>query len=464
MTKGNGQPLATDGEAFKYLSIEELRALSPDELKAWYEQIPADRAERYSASYRQALLDAGAIGSDELEYQIALHLLDQYKTRHFVPTGTRWSLPAARVVEAAFNNVPLAAPEDARLVAGDGAQKKAPALPLILGGAAVVIALFLMLRGRGGPAKAAFAGTVTPTATETPVKSPTPTPIAIENIDDLAGASEKGGVSFPVKLTVLESQQTQPMVYVVQRRKIALADWRYTDNPGVATFISGLTVRPIIGIPYSTENAAEFASMSDGTTFEIVTNTGALLRFDYVTTLQVQNTDTSIFNQTGPGIVLILIGQTGADGSPTLYRTAVTASYDASQELRPGSNVISAKAMEPVGPVVLPTVTLTPTPIRVTTMNLISAGIGPDFLLVRFRLINVRSEPVTVTGDDIWVAFGYAPRPDEPRVPSEGMMPVTILPDQAADFSVYFKYDGSEPYATIGIGADSEWVLAMNLK
>lgn len=461
-----------EAQGLQYHAVAQLRDMTPQEIKKLYDMIPSERQERYGQAYERALLEYGAKGSDEHEYQVIQGLLENYEAGQLVPVGMRYANPSPRVVEAAKNNIDLIAPEGQfetkKGGKGGGSDEGKPSPVAMIGFVVVSIGLVLFLIVRpmlaGKAPKAALGGpteTVTPTATL--AISSTPTPLAIEDIDSVVSKGEAGGQSYPIKLTVQTLTQTQPVIYVVQRRAIKVADWKYSDDPGTASFISGLAVRPIIGIPFSDDNDALFKNMTVGTKFKIVTNTGSTLTFDYVSTQQVQRADTTIFRQTGPGIILILIGQRDVEkGQLTQYRTAVTASYNANQELSV-DNVISDQAMQPL---LQPTatITVTPTPIRRTTLNLIDVRTANDFVEIRARMINVRSEPITITGDMIWIVYGYAPQPSDPRVPSEKMNPFVLLPGQAADLDVFFKYTGNETYATIGIGDHDEWRFALKIK
>jgi hypothetical protein len=148
-------------------------------------------------------------------------------------------------------------------------------------------------------------------------------------------------VAYPVNLqVVLPEGRSAPRVWVVQRRTVRAAEWNYDLNPDIASFVSGMSVRPVIGIPYSEENAAWFASMQEGAVFNLTMNTGAILRYEFAAKTEVRRSDTSIFRQVGPGLVLLLIGETDADGLPTATRTLVTATYPPDQELSRGGELV----------------------------------------------------------------------------------------------------------------------------
>jgi hypothetical protein len=68
-------------------------------------------------------------------------------------------------------------------------------------------------------------------------------------------------------------------------------------------------------------------------------NTGAILRYEFAAKTEIRRSDTSIFRQVSPGLVLLLIGETDADGLPTATRTLITATYPPEQELSRGGEL-----------------------------------------------------------------------------------------------------------------------------
>jgi hypothetical protein len=219
--------------------------------------------------------------------------------------------------------------------------------------------VFILLPRLGGraPQAANLTMTATATLTATPAHSPTPTPIALEQRDPVirGGDGDRAG-AFPVNLRVSLPGARQPRVFVVQRRLIQTAEWNFDPNPDTASYIAGLAVRPVIGVPYSAENADLFKAVAEGTTFTLQMNTGATLRFRFEQRLEVQRSDTSIFRQIGPGLVLVLIGERGEDGALTATRTVITAAYLPEQELaRDG-------ALSGLLPTLEPTFTPSPAP------------------------------------------------------------------------------------------------------
>jgi hypothetical protein len=197
-------------------------------------------------------------------------------------------------------------------------------------------------------------------------------------------------------------------------------------------------VRPVIGVPYSPENAALFARMGTGTTFTLQMNTGATLRFAFASKTEVVRSDTGIFRQVEPGLVLALVGERGLDGMPTASRIVITATYPTEQELSRTGALNEAGSVLPMPEATATlTPTTTPVPFERLDVQVISVTTVPGRVTVQLRLYNGGGESAQITGDMIWIAFGYVPNPPGPRIPAEGLAPFVLLPGQAADVAIY---------------------------
>jgi hypothetical protein len=106
-----------------------------------------------------------------------------------------------------------------------------------------------------------------------------------------------------------------------------------------------MSVRPVIGIPWSEDNASLFENIAEDAVFNLTMNTGAILTYEFATKNDVLRSDTRIFRQVGPGLVLLLIGETDIDGLPTGTRTLISASYSAEQELSRGGELLGLNAV-----------------------------------------------------------------------------------------------------------------------
>ena len=328
-------------EQLRYHTLDELQALSFEELQALWELVPTDRQKAYRAAYDREVRNAGAIGSDALERQVAAELLHRYDDSALVPVGSRWARTPIRVQAAARENDLPDVSDDAQAAT---ASKPSPKVLLVMGLLALVFVGVLLPRllGGGSSNESELEVTAEVSPTPTPIVSPTPTPLALEAQDDvITGGDRERAVAYPVNLQVaLPDGSAPPRVWVVQRRTVRAAEWNYDLNPDIASFVSGMSVRPVIGIPYSEENAAWFASMREGAVFNLTMNTGAILRYEFAAKTDVRRSDTRIFRQVGPGLVLLLIGETDVDGLPTATRTLVTATYPPEQELSRGGELV----------------------------------------------------------------------------------------------------------------------------
>jgi hypothetical protein len=318
-------------ERLHFHSVDDLHGLTLAELQALWELVPTDRQRAYKAAYEREVRSAGAAGSDVLEQQVTAELLKRYQETALVPVGMRWARTPTRVQEAARRDDTLETPDDrGKTASGKPAQKW-----VFAGGVmALLFVGFMLTRLLGGGTSNEVNEAVEATPTLTPEISPTPTPLALEAQDDvIQGGDPAQAVAYPVNLQVITGDGADPRVWVVQRRAIRASEWNFDPNPDTATFINGMSVRPVIGIPWSEDNAAWFARMQAGTIFTLTMNTGAILRYEFADKTQVRRSNTTIFRQVSPGLVLLLIGETDVEGMPTATRTLVTATYPPEQEL-----------------------------------------------------------------------------------------------------------------------------------
>jgi hypothetical protein len=437
-------------ETLNYHSVDDLNELSLAELNALWELVPTDRQRRYKAVYDREVKNAGAAGSDALEQQVAAELLTRYVSTALVPIGSRWARTPGRIQETAKQNNDLVAPET---LDAERKPKKPPVTLFAVVGVVFVIIVFLIISRLGGRGdKVAMNLTVTTTATHTatPGRSPTPTPIALEDQDPvIRGGDSDRAAAYPVNLRVALPNARQPRVFVVQRRIVQTAEWNFDTNPDTASYIAGLTVRPVMGVPFSPENAALFGNMTDGTTFTLQMNTGAALRFTFEQRLEVSRSDTGIFRQIGPGLVLVLIGERGLDNAPTATRQVITATYAPDQELNRNG------ALMGLLPTLEPTATPTPAPTLPAfsrlDVTLISVETTLGRITAKLRIFNGQTESVRIGRGMIWLALGYAPEPQGPRLTAQGLTPFDLLPGQAADVTIYWAWAG-EPFGSLGVG------------
>jgi len=435
-----------------YLSVEDLQKLSLEQLRALWELVPTDRQKAYRTAYDREVNDAGAVGSDILELTLAAELLRRYQSDALVPVGSRWARTPTRVQEAARDN---ALPDDP--AADTKTSIRIPPQVIIAGGVIAFLLLgWLVLRlfsGGGGDVEI-LSGTQTPTHTPKPEVSPTATPLAIEIQDDvIQGGDASRSAAYPVNLQVRlpDDVSDSPRVWVVQRRGVRAAEWNYDPNPDIASFVNGMSVRPVIGVPYSEDNAAWFERMGPDTDFTLTMNTGAILRFTFADKTEVRRSDTRIFRQVGPGLVLLLIGEVGADSLPTATRTLVTATYPPEQELSREGLLVGLPVPD-ANPIATPTPAPT-APFAGLDVQVIAADTLPGQLTTRLWIYNGGNTIIPITPDDIWLARGYTPNPPGPRIYAEGLTPFDLLPGQAAEVMLVWQW-GGEPYLSLFVLTD----------
>jgi hypothetical protein len=348
------------------------------------------------------------------------------------------------VQEAARTDALLDAPEDDARPAGGKPSRKVMLIAGVI--ALLFVGLLLTRLGGRGSTEVATAPTVSPT----PNARMTPTPLALEDQDEIIEGGDRGReVAYPVSLQIV-SGDAAPRVWVVQRRRVSASEWNYDPNPDTASFINGMSVRPVIGVPWSEENAALFEALDAGAQFTLTMNTGAVLRYAFGEVRDVRRSETSSFRQISPGLALVLIGEVDADGLPTATRTLVMATYSPDQELEREGLLTTALAL-PTPFATVPVPTATPIPFAGLDVQLIAVTTLDGQVTTRLRLYNAGGETQRFTPNDIWIAFGYAENPPGPRTPAEGLTPFDLLPGQAADVELVWPW-AIEPYASLGVG------------
>ncbi len=204
-------------ESLRFHTMDELRALSLDELRALWELVPTDRQRAYRSAYEREVRGANAEGSDAKERRIAMALLKRYDEAGLVPVGTRWARAPRRVQEAARRGEHVGEAE-----AGTAARSGKPSgkVLAVLGAFLIGMVALLLVRGMGGGD-----AQVTPdmTVTATLPAGITPTPLALEAQDEvIEGGDNSRAPFYPINLQISLPDQTLPRVWVVQRRAARL--------------------------------------------------------------------------------------------------------------------------------------------------------------------------------------------------------------------------------------------------
>lgn len=438
-------------ETITYRPVAEWQALSRSELEEAFALVPTERQQYYREVLERESAKAHAV-TDAEELQVAQALLARFEADSLVPVGARWAKPPARVKASAIAGEPLVAPEETFT------PKAGRPNPIMLAGLVglmvMCVAGFLLMSLRGGDDEGR---TVQHNGSPTPRYTMTPTPIALEEQDTLIRDGDRDlgrALAYPVGLQIYPHGEQQPRVFVVQRRRVDYAEWDYERNPDTASYLLGMSVRRVVGIPWSIENAELFQRLQEGATFHLVLNTGAVIEYRFERKTEVRRSDTAAFRQISPGLVLVLIGELDDEGAPTATRSLVMARYEAEQELaRVGFLSTDMEHDTPlVTPPMIPTPSGTPLPARdLLYVELVSASASPDgYLMTELRLFNPAFEPVTLYPADIQITFGHRPNPPGPWQPAAGFEELVILPRQAMDLSITWAWEG-EAFATLQV-------------
>ena len=328
-----------------FYSLDALATLPLEDLQTLWESVPPEQQTALTQVFdREAA--RRQIADDADETALARYFLTQYHHLALVPAGGVWVKVPPAVREA--YQAPLTTPPDADTpdAASDAPPATAGGLPRWLIGLAFPFLCLFVAAGAqllGGPAETTpqtalvpptETATASPTPTLTPTQPPpTATPLALSGFDDAIAAGQRDNRDYyPVQLQVV-SGDGPPRVFIVQQHAIGVAEWRYDPNPDIVSWLGGMRVRPVLGVPFSPANLDLFRALDTGTTFAVTMNTGDVLHFLYHNTQTLPRTQTDAFQQTAPGLVLVLIGETFDDGTPTDIRYLVTARYPPGQEV-----------------------------------------------------------------------------------------------------------------------------------
>lgn len=332
----------------RYYSMQELMGMSDLELSELWESVPTDRQAFYERAYEEAM---SSLGQGDIPDEAAMSLTEQmmnYYDSGQVPiiTGNRWvQVPGwiREAVEAGQDFDEATAKPGADTSDDDGLP-----MPVRIGAGVGIVALicliaflvFRSIQNNSDPIVADTGETIRPrNATQTAdaeaeltaqfAQTPTvtETPIAIDNIGSIVGAGDFEDY-YPILLEV-QPQGINSRVYVVQQKPIDVADWDYDErNPDVASWVSGLLIKPVLGIPYTPDNDALMEQVAPGDELLLHMSTGNILTFVVEDRTRVIQQDTSIFQQSEPGIAIVLLGETGATD-----RLVIVGSYPPEQEL-----------------------------------------------------------------------------------------------------------------------------------
>jgi hypothetical protein len=386
--------------------------------------------------YQRELKRAGATLDDAAELRVLRQLMQMYKHKALVPVGTRWAEVPHYVQASAREQRDLSLDDSLIEPVRSGPPRIVGLLLLPLAGL-VLLFLFNTL-GNTGTNSDAVALNVTPSVTPSPTPeiSPTPTPLALEEADRVIRDGELHSSDYyPVLLQIYPNEEGRSRVFVVQERLVETADWRFDPNPDVASWVSGLIVRPVLGIPFSEDNRAFMASLGAGARFDLQMNTGAVLSFTYETSREVVRQTSAIFRQDAPGLVLVLIGEYGTDGLLTDARQIITARYEAEQEI---TNLATQEI-----PLALPTPQ--PEPMLTTadvTLHLERITYDAHSLYVEARLFNSHQQVIPLNDSPTLHLSHVAEVPGILATPLASNWPDELASNEAFSLKLTFAYAG----------------------
>lgn len=336
----------------RYYKIDELLAMNSAELEELWQNVPTDRQSFYEKAYDEAM---SSLGQGDIPDEAAMSLTEQminYYSSGQVPivTGNRWVQVPGWIRDAVetgkdFDQANVEADGEKR---GGGDDDDGLPLPVRIGlGVGILAAICFILwlvfgnRGPSDPVVTAEGTEIRPRdATETALveeqltadaaltPTVTETPIVFDDLDAVIGQGDFENY-FPILLEV-QPQDVSSRVYVVQQKPIDVAAWDYDErNPDIATWISGLLVKPVLGIPFTPDNKSLLDDVQAGDELLLHMSTGNILKFVVEEKDRVVRQDTTLFQQNEPGIVLVMLGETGAND-----RLVIIGSYPPEQELQ----------------------------------------------------------------------------------------------------------------------------------
>lgn len=323
---------------FAYHDVADLEAMSLQEVEQLWDLVPTEDQDYLKRRYRKSI-QTHTISSDKQELAMADQYLQRYVYEGLVPAGNQW----ARISATKRQMLRTGQTETSEMADDDATGW--PLLNIAVVGFGIFLLIFVVARVMGGGADEGVAMTdaiITPTATPTYTPSPMPTitptatatPLALVESDIFIESGDNRNRDwFPVQLQISRFEDVQPRVFVVQERAIDLTEWNFDPNPDVASWISGTTVRPIFGIPYSAANDDFLRSLASGSDFVIRMNTGSELTYRFAAAQELGRQNTALLRQDQPGIVVVLIGEREENGLPTANRYFVTGSYDPGAEV-----------------------------------------------------------------------------------------------------------------------------------
>jgi len=324
----------------RYYTLDELMTMPVDVLEELWLACP----ERpfYEAALKGAVDDtfgAGAVATDLDRLAVIDECILFYTGSHPDLDSPAPRIPTARRPDGGIQWFKVSDRIRVRVAEGQPLDQERPdrearpitlrsVVPFALLGVAVLCAGTLLIRNLAAREPRIDEADVTATADAEALldAEATPTPLALDNIDRPIEAGDDLRDYYPVLLEIAP-EEGLGRVFPVQQREVEVAEWGFESDPDVASAVLGLVVRPVLGIPYTLPNAGFLDSLDAGDEIRLRMSTGQTLTFRVSGSERVSRQEVSIFDQTTPGIVLVLLADPAGD------RLVVYGSYPPEQEL-----------------------------------------------------------------------------------------------------------------------------------
>jgi hypothetical protein len=90
-------------------------------------------------------------------------------------------------------------------------------------------------------------------------------------------------------------------------------DWKFSNQPGVASWVSGTIFPYVVGVPSSAANDSLLKSLKPNDQIRLTVASGAVRTFQVTSVQRVPTTDVGVLSQNHPGVAVLLLGESGTD-------------------------------------------------------------------------------------------------------------------------------------------------------
>jgi hypothetical protein len=237
---------------------------------------------------------------------------------------------------------------------------KRPALVLGFGAVGLAVVLLVVAIGQLTPS--------TPSATPTPtvscVNCPPPPPSLVPKVLHLRDRS-----------------------IFVEPVNVTGGKWASTPNDDKAEWVFGTLINYVVGLSPTQQNNDMLQALSEGDQITLDLSNGQTLTYVYAGRQFVSPTSTDIFQQSRPGLTVVLLGDTDHQ------RLVVTANYSAESEV---GQAVPGTLTQINTPIELGNVKVTALSSRLV-LNAPGVPVGSAFYMVDFAVENTGADPIDVS-------------------------------------------------------------------